>query len=301
MSLKNYLQNFMPRLKRRELNDAIEKTRVELNDVAIPEYEAAAEFFGNRKFKSKWVEQFDQTFNKEFRVKHKGNFIQAINDTLPLLSENLNSIERLMDADREINFSRDAVSLMNLNLVRAVDHMRFLTEYASRLLNAALAMEVNIAKGNKEFHEVPNAELDWLNNNKTMFIGAYSLLTMKKADFDKRIKEIPAVTVGQDNIEMVEGNLERGRSDPLELNLIPLPINPFYIVGRWIAERQAARYKTAKAERDSIQLRLLYLRQLDAEGKGDPILKNEIEITQSRVEKLSYEIKEMEEKWLDNQ
>ena len=71
MSLKNYLQNFMPRLKRRELNDAIEKTRVELNDVAIPEYEAAAEFFGNRKFKSKWVEQFDQTFNKEFRVKHK--------------------------------------------------------------------------------------------------------------------------------------------------------------------------------------------------------------------------------------
>ena len=124
---------------------------------------------------------------------------------------------------------------------------------------------------------------------------------MKKADFDKRIKEIPAVTVGQDNIEMVEGNLERGRSDPLELNLIPLPINPFYIVGCWIAERQAARYKTAKAERDSIQLRLLYLRQLDAEGKGDPILKNEIEITQSRVEKLSYEIKEMEEKWLDNQ
>lgn len=41
-----------------------------------------------------------------------------------------------------------------------------------------------------------------------MFIGAYSLLTMKKADFDKRIKEIPAVTVGQDNIEMVEGNLD---------------------------------------------------------------------------------------------
>ena len=110
--------------------------------------------------------------------KHKGNFIQAINDTLPLLSENLNSIERLMDADKEINFSRDAVSLMNLNLVRAVDHMRFLTEYASRLLNAALAMEVNIAEGNKESHEVQNAELDWLNNNKTMFIGAYSLHTL---------------------------------------------------------------------------------------------------------------------------
>jgi hypothetical protein len=32
---------------------------------------------------------------------------------------------------------------------------------------------------------------------------------------------------------------------------------------------------------------------------ADPILRNEIEVTQGRVEKLNYAIKEMEEKWLD--
>lgn len=301
MSLKNYLQNLMPRLKRRELLDTIEKTRTELNDGAVPAYESAAEFFGNRKFKSKWVEQFDTTFNKEFRVKHKGNFIQAIHETLPLLSENLNSIERLMDADKEINFSRDAVSLLNLNLIRAVDHMRFLIEYATRLLNLALTMEVNIADGVKETVDIGHAELDWVNSNKTMFIGAYSLLTMKKADFDRRLKDIPAVEVGEDSIEMVEGNLQDGRADPLQMNLIPLPLNPFYHIGRWVAEIQARNYKRTIATRDSIQLRLLYLRQQEAEGNADPILRNEIEQTQSRVEKLNYEIKEMEEKWLDNQ
>ena len=71
----------------------------------------------------------------------------------------------------------------------------------------------------------------------------------------------------------------------------------FYHVGRFIAERQAARYKSAIAERDSIQMRLMYLRQLE-QGSSDPILRSEIEIAQSRVEKLNYEIKEMEDKWL---
>lgn len=59
----------------------------------------------------------------------------------------------------------------------------------------------------------------------------------------------------------------------------------------------AARYKSAIAERDSVQMRLMYLRQID-QGQADPILRGEIEVSQSRVEKLNYKIKEMEEKWV---
>ena len=120
---------------------------------------------------------------------------------------------------------------------------------------------------------------------------------MKKADLERRLNEVPNVVVGEDNAELVEGNLDRGKADPLNLGLIPLPINLFYHVGRFIAERQAARYKSAIAERDSIQMRLMYLRQLE-QGSSDPSLRSEIEIAQSRVEKLNYEIKEMEDKWL---
>lgn len=88
-------------------------------------------------------------------------------------------------------------------------------------------------------------------------------------------------------------------SDPPELNR--LIANQSVLHRRWLLSDKLHVTKRLRQNGDSIQLRLLYLRQLDAEGKGDPILKNEIEITQSRVEKLSYEIKEMEEKWLDNQ
>ena len=100
-----------------------------------------------------------------------------------------------------------------------------------------------------------------------------------------------------DSVDMVENNLERAQTDPLNLGIIPLPINLAYHIGRFIAERQAARYKSAIAERDSVQMRLMYLRQID-QGQADPILRGEIEVSQSRVEKLNYKIKEMEEKWV---
>ena len=190
------------------------------------------------------------------------------------------------------------MSLLSLNLVRSVDHLNFLALYARRLLNVALTMEMNIGDGKAENYDIQKAEIDWLNVNKTMFIGAYSILTMKRAELERRIKDVPNIIVGEDTADLTEGNLERGQADPLGLGLIPLVINPFYHIGRFVAERQALRYKTAMADRDSIQMKLMYLRQQE-QNQADPILRNEIEIAQSRVEKLNYEIKEMESKWID--
>lgn len=297
MKLKEYLKQLMPRLQRSELEENVGKLHAELTDTVLPGYEDAAEFFGNRKFKSKWVDQFDDLFKREFKVKYKGNFIVGINSTLPLLMDNLNAIQRLMDKT-EPSWSKDAVSLLGVNLLRAVDQLNFLAQYARRLLNVALAMEMNLAEGKDEKFDIQKNEIEWLNVNKTMFIGGYTILTMKRADLERRLQEVPNVVVGEENADMIEGNLERPKVDPLGLGLIPLQINLFYHIGRFIAERQAARYKSAIAERDAIQMRLVYLRQLE-QSSADPILRGEIEVAQGRVEKLNYTIKEMEEKWLD--
>lgn len=298
MKFKEYLSNLMPRLQRSDLEDSIAKLHQELGETVVPSYESAVELFGTRKFKSKWVEQFDKMFEKEFRVKYKGNFITGIGSTLPLLVDNLNAIQRLA-SKIEPSWSKDAVSLLGLNLVRSVEHLNFITMYARRLLNMTLMMEMNIAEGKAETADIQKSEIDWLNINKTMFLGAYSILTMKRAELERRMKEVPNVIIGEDNADMIEGNLERPQTDPLSLGLIPLPINIFHKVGTFIAEKQAARYKSAIAERDSIQMKLMYLRQLD-QNEGDTILRSEIEIAQSRVEKLNYEIKQMEEKWLED-
>lgn len=297
MNLKEYLQRMMPRLQRSELKDGIEELRTELDDTVIPSYDNANEYFGTRKFKSQWVQQFDKSFEKEFLVKYKGNYLSGIATTLPLLRENLEAIIRLAELSKEPSWSKDAVGLLSLNLIRSVEHMAFLSTYARRLLNTTLAMEVNVAEGQKEDHDIIRHDIDWLNKHKSMFLGTYSILAMKRSDLEKRLKDTPNVVVGEDTADILTANMSRGQIDPLGFNLIPLAINPFWAIGKRVAEFQAARYKSTIGERDAIQLRLQYLRQLDAEGKGDNILRSEISITQGRVEKLNYDIKEMEESW----
>jgi hypothetical protein len=298
MEIKNYLTNLMPRLKRSELNEAIDKVDAELNQTVIPQYEEAAELFGERKFKSKWVAGFDDHFKKEFELKYKGNYISAIQTTLVLVNDNLQAIKRLANTV-EGSWSKDAVSLLCINLTRSVDLLKFITMYARRLLGVTLRMETNVAESRNEFADIQKNEYQWLEINRSMFLKAYAILAMKKGDLERRMKEVPNVTVGEENVEMVVGNVGERAADPLGLGLIPLAINPFYHIGRFVAEKQANYYHAAIAEKDAIEMRLVYLRQIERDGKGDAILGEEIEIAQSRVDKLNYKIMEMEEKWLD--
>lgn len=297
MNLKEYVRGLVPRMKKRELIDEIDSIVSDLNDTVIPAYEQASDFFGEKKLLAKWNEEFDNHFKKSFKIKYKGNFIKAINETLPLLMENLNSIRRLSDKVED-NWSKDSVSLLTLNLMKSVNHTEFLVKYARRLLNVSLTMEMNIGDGKKELEDILKFDMEWLNANKTMFIGVYSIMTMNRSEIQKRLSEIPEVFTGEETADMAESLHGSTKTDSLGLGLIPLPLNIFYRGGKLVAEWQASRYKKAIAERDAIQMRLIYLRQLE-QGNPDPIMRKEIEITQSRVDKLNYEINEMEEKWID--
>lgn len=297
ISLKDYIKGLVPRMQKRELINELDDISKDLNETVIPSYEQAAEFFGEKDLKAEWNKKFNEDFKKNFKLKNKGNFIKAISETLPLLQENLESIRRLADKTED-KWSQDSVSLLTMNLMKTTNHTEFLVKYARRLLNVALAMEMNIGDGKHELEGIIKNDIIWLNQNKTMFIGAYAILTMKKADLKERLENVPEVITGTETADMAESLHGDEGTDALGLGLIPLPLNLFYHGGKLVAEWQASRYKKAVAERDAIQMRLHYLRQLE-QGKPDPIIRNEIEITQGRVDKLNYEISQMEEKWID--
>ena len=102
------------------ITNGFDKVDAELNQTVIPQYEEAAELFGERKFKSKWVAGFDDHFKKEFELKYKGNYISAIQTTLVLVNDNLQAIKRLANTV-ESSWSKDAASLLCINLTRSVD------------------------------------------------------------------------------------------------------------------------------------------------------------------------------------
>ena len=295
MNIAGYLAGLMPQLTQSQMRDDLASIRQELDEYTNPLYETAAEVFGKRKFQSRFNQEFEKMFDRQIKLNHKGNFYTGISDGLKILNENLDILDRLVDKS-EKSFSRQAISILNVNLTQIIETYGFMIRFSRRLLNASIQMETNLSEGNHEFDDIAPGDHKWLDQNKNTFLDAFELLTIKKADLERKLKDIPDVTVSEDNIQAVTASAGLDKVDPLKLGLIPTSINIFYKVGLWVAELQAARYKSAVAERDSIALRLMYLEQLEAK-KADPIVANEIVIAQSRVDKLNYRIKDMEEEW----
>lgn len=298
MNIVSYLEGLMPQLTRSQMRDDLARIRQELEECTLPLYATATEIFGKHKFQSRFNVEFEKMFDRQIKLNHKGNFYSGVNDGLLVLNENLDILDRLVDKS-ETSFSRQAISVLNVNLTQIIETYGFISRYSRRLLNASIQMESNLMDGEGEFHDLAAGDHKWLDQNKNTFLDAFELMTIKKADLERKMKDIPDITVSAENLQAVTASAGLDKVDPLKLGLIPASINIFYKVGLWVAELQAARYKSAVAERDSIQLRLMYLQQ-QSEKKADPIVKEEIIVAQSRVDKLNYKIKDMEEEWISH-
>lgn len=296
----DYLKGLMPELTKSQLRDDLARIRQEISTETIPPYEEAiANGLGTRKLKSGFAEAFQSMFDREVKIKYSGNYLAGILEGLKQINENLDSIDRLIDKSPD-TMTKQAITVLNINLAQLLEAQAFSVRYARRLLNTTLLCEINLALEKDEFHDLPSGDHKWMDQNKAIFIDTFALITIKRADLDKLMEEIPDLTVSEDNIQAISASAGLHKIDPLKFGLIPVRFNIFYHVGLWVAELQADRYKSAVAEREAITLRLMYLRSIDDNDGESGQLARDIEVTQSRVDKLNYRIKHMEDKWLSH-
>lgn len=296
-AIGKFISSMMPQMSKREMKTNLDYARQLIVEQAIPSYTSAAEIFGMRELRGQRNSMFEKEFANQIRLRYKGNNIAGICAGLSQLAENIDVLNRLLDRGEDA-VSRQAVSIMNVNLLQATETLVFLGEYAVRHLDSLLVCEVNTANGSKETAGMTMAELKWLDGNKGHFITAFRQMTIAKADVERRFKELPSVVVSEDNADIVASSTDKS-TDAFKLGLIPTQINIFLRVGMFVAELQAAKFRRTIAQRTAIELRLAYLKSLDANQRDD-ITGNEIDIAQGRLDKLNAKIASMEEKWVVN-
>ena len=110
----------------------------------------------------------------------------------------------------------------------------------------------------------------------------------------KKLLEIPEIVVTPENSKTMVSQFGE-KVDPLAMRFVPVVMNPWYLWGMWRAEVQVKRYNAAKEEMRALQLRRMNLEKI-IEGKPDAKLQKEIEYIESRINKLNYELEELENK-----
>lgn len=297
MKILSYVASLLPSFKKSQVVDDARVAYTELENNTIPSYTEAEKFFSNWKYKSQRAKDMAVVFKRIHKVDGDKNMVVAISKSLSRILESKQSIMKRVQDQFEDEIISHGISSSKVNLLRILETVTFVSDYALLLLNYLYILEtaeVNSETGYVKSNLSP-AEIDHINKSFLDFCQALNAIGRDKNYIEKAVDNIPDVLLSIDTGEVVVGTFSQDRLDPLALHSFNSSTNnPIYHIRMMFAERQVAKFKRNKELKKVLELRMLNLMSL-REDKADAKLENEIQYTQGRIKGLDYEIRKMEE------
>jgi len=299
VSIFNFVKKLLPRIERHTVAEDLRTTEKEAVNIAIPAWNAAAEHFKLNKPVSDEFADLSMLFYRNFDLRKASkspSFVMDISRRLPALHENVVYLQSVLDTHLEKDIIAEGLTMKAAFIVRAASNMSLLTRYVLALLNYLYTVEAKAADTSLDPSlEIAKAEMKYVDQNFVRFVKLLSEYTVPNKDFKAMLESRPDVFVNPSSQNAAAGLFGIGELDPFEKYGVSGFIgNPIYRVRLVIAKWQNDRYESAKAKKQQLELRLLYL-QMQKDDKQDPTVAKEIERLQGRIENYDRYLREVEE------
>lgn len=291
MFLSNFIKFLLPAFEKDRLISDLRVTRGELVELQGA-YDVASKLLKNWKFQNEEVSDKVASFK---RIMSTGdNPIVWIDEHLNDVLKNLQQLEDIAVSVLGNSVSGNGLTYKQASVVKYSDAMFLVAKYARKFLNWVYVMETSHFGSSKQITDsISKYELKWLDETLVDFCNALKSTSSDPAKVAVGFTEIPEIQVSASDPESLRATVGETKLDPLKLGFIASKANPIYYIRMLVAEFQVRRYKEMKEELSLLQLRRMNLEKRKA-GKQDANLERQIEYVESRAQKLSYEISEME-------
>lgn len=297
MSFFNYVSSLLPSFEKRRVMQDIDNLRQSLVEFTLPPYNNAVDVFDRDwKWKSRDLEKFDKELVRKAKTDFKGNYVMIIQKTLNRVSDNMDTLENLIDKSFQDDIVGRVLTYQRATMLRYVEMIGFAIRYSNLLLRWTFAME-HTARGNDRSGQVLPAEEKWLKEKEGEFFEAIRVLSTTKKDLVDSIEKVPNVEITEDNEETVAATMGINRLNPMRMNLISKDWNPIYHVRMAIADWQVNRYKANKEERRVLEYQLMRMKERLENDTDNAQLAAEVDAASNRLEKLNHSIKKMEDRY----
>lgn len=297
MKIIAFIKALLPRLNKEQILEDLRITQAELEQIVNPNYFQAQTFFKSSKFASKTNKELSEGFYRNFDLQgtsKQGSFIGEIARRTPFLQENLTYIAEMIENILERDVINEGLSAKKAILIRAAEHMSFITRYSVDLLNYVYINETMATGADANDNDLSPGQITHINKNLATFASLLSDYGIPNKDFSKLIGKIPEVNVNSKTANTLIGVYKEKDIDPFTSGYVAgFTGNPIYHIRLQIAEWQSNRYKANKDKKKVLELRLLHLK-LVLEKKHDPKIENEINYIQSRVDKIEHYLRDVE-------
>lgn len=297
MNIINFIRGLLPRFEKSRVMEELRVTLSELEQTVIPSYLAAAEYFKQNKLKSKYILDQSAIFYRNFDTSggKQANFIADIARRLELIKANAEYVMECLEKSLEHDVLSGALNAQKALLLRSVSDISFMSRYSLDLLTVVYAFEA--IERNKEVEESVGVLVKKSIKVEQQIVQFARLLSdygIPKVKFEKLIGSIPEVIINDSTVDSLKGIYQDKQIDPMShVGLSNFRGSPILWFKMNIAEWQAKRYKVNKEKKQGLELRLLHLKELQKD-QNNPRLEKEINYIQQRIDKMDYEMNEME-------
>lgn len=293
MELLKFVEALVPSLERARILEDISITESELNEQTLPSYRATVDAnpFASG-LRSPWCRDFQRDYADRIRLKSgQDTYIQSVHAVLLELPKRLEWLRKEITENFSDDLNARGITFPKANMLALLQAIGFAVRYSRKLLLATYGYELPHMKGITKGQAFSKAELKILDEQQSVFIRVMEILS--RQDVAKQIDSVPNVVV---DVNDSNGAVATAGTqlDPLALGFLPYRWNPIYHIRLKIAEWQHARYESAKAERQAIEMRLILLRN-SRDGQKNPSVDKQIEYYDDQLQKLNRKIADMED------
>lgn len=299
MSIFNFTKKLLPRIERKTVAEDLRTTEKECINVVMPSWEAAASYFKVNKPGSQNVADLHLSFYRILFEHRRGqkapSFVFDIVHLLPVLHENISIVQGALEEKVEKDILSNGMTMKAAFILRAASNMSMVTRYMMSLLNYIYAAEAeHFGHGLEPGLEISKAEMKYVEEGFERFVKLFTEYTLPSKDFRSMIESASEVFVNDRTRDAVAGLYADDPIDPFSnFGVSGFVGNPIYRVRLMVARWQNDRYESAKAKKQQLELRLLYL-QMQKDEKKDPIVTKEISRLQDRIDSLDKYLHEVE-------
>lgn len=300
MKLTPFLAALMPTFTKDTLEEEFEELQKMVNQINIPFLESGFKQLGRYDFQTEFTEKMETQLTDYVKMKKFPNFIGFFLEICKRIRDQFPVMQRMIDEYFETDITVHAMNLQRINLLQYIPILTFVARYIRTFTNYAVGLEINLASDSSEAtYDLIPAERDWMDAHRQAFLDSVDLVIHRGSKMEKIFEQLPEVMVDPSNSKLVEQS-QGIKADPMGFGVIPLAINPFFWVGKWVVNYQTERYHLAKEEYAMLERKLYNLKMIN-EGRNDAKMQRDIKyLEERRINPLKEKIADWEQEYVNN-
>lgn len=301
MKIKDFIKALVSKLNIGELIDAIRNMRKTLKEVDIPLWATAAKEL--KQLKNPKAKKFEELIGAKCKGVYRGPLVGGVFDAVKNAQLILDYLEELVSTEFN-HFSqeilKDGITFKKANVLQYVDTIDFLMTYSRRLCELLYVLEANQKSPAAQRVEdaFTPADLEYFDKNIEAFAEALRIASFDIKSLMTAFNEIPDAIANGESEAVMASTVGLNKIDPIGFRNFVSTSSPVYHISMWIAERQVRKYQDALETKKLVELRLLKLRDLKEGGEAPANIEKQIEYQQARLDKITREIRKLEEKYV---